>query len=117
MIEKRFTLDEWDIWDYADTMLVILQNGEFISNADVCELLNNLIEENEQLKSDNNRLVNETAKVVAEHQKKVLDLIDEKIDKLEKRYKFGQEVYKGCPMHNILFGINSLKELKKELQE
>ena len=52
---KRFTLDEWDIWDYADTMLVILQNGEFISNADVCELLNNLIEENEQLKQRNNR--------------------------------------------------------------
>lgn len=52
MTEKRFTLDEWDIWDYADTMLVILQNGEFVSNADVCELLNNLIEENEQLKSE-----------------------------------------------------------------
>lgn len=46
---------------------------------------------------------------------KVFDLIDEKIDELEKRYKFGQEVYKGCPMHNILFGINVLKELKKRL--
>lgn len=76
-----------------------------------------LKEENEELKSDNNRLVNETAKIVAEHQRKVLDLIDEKIDELEGRYKFGQEVYKGCPMHNIRFGINVLKELKRELQE
>ena len=76
-----------------------------------------LEKENEQLKADNNRLVNETAKIVAEHQGRVLDLIDEKIDELEKRYKFGQEVYKGCPMHNIRFGINTLKELKKELQE
>ena len=76
-----------------------------------------LEKENEQLKADNNRLVNETAKIIAEHQGRVLDLIDEKIDELEKRYKFGQEVYKGCPMHNIRFGINTLKELKKELSE
>lgn len=45
----------------------------------------------------------------------VNNLIDEKIDELEERYKFGQEVYRGCPMHNIRFGINVLKELKKEL--
>ena len=73
--------------------------------------------ENEELKSNNNRLVNETAKIVAEHQRKVLDLIDDKIDELEEQYKFGQEVYRGCPMHNIGFGINVLKELKKELVE
>ena len=48
---------------------------------------------------------------------KVFALIDKKIDELEKRYKFGQEIYHGCPMHNIVFGINTLKELKKELQE
>ena len=84
---------------------------------DLCVMLNELNDKNEQLKSENNRLVNETAKIVAEHQRKVLDLIDEKIDELEERYKFGQEVYQGCPMHNIRFGINTLKELKKELEE
>jgi hypothetical protein len=83
----------------------------------VCNELKGLQKENEQLKADNNRLVNETAKVVAEHQRKVLDLIDDKIDELEEQYKFGQEVYRGCPMHNIGFGINVLKELKRELSE
>lgn len=75
------------------------------------------LKENKELKSDNNRLVNETAKIVAEHQGRVLDLIDENIEELEGQYKFGQEVYRGCPMHNIGFGINTLKELKKELIE
>lgn len=44
-------------------------------------------------------------------------LIDEKIDELEEKYRFGQEVYRGCPMHNIRFGINVLKELKRELPD
>jgi len=48
---------------------------------------------------------------------KVFNAIDEKIDELEKRYKFGQEVAKCCPMHNIRHSINTLKELKKELKE
>ena len=58
---KRFTVDEWDIWDYADSMLVILQDGEFMSNADVCELLNKLVDENEQLKIQNRNLISISA--------------------------------------------------------
>lgn len=50
MTEKRFTVEEWDIWDYADSMLVIFKDGEFINNKDVVDLLNELHEENEQLK-------------------------------------------------------------------
>lgn len=45
----------------------------------------------------------------------VLKLIEDKIQELEDQYKFGQEVYRGCPMHNIQFGINTLKELQKEI--
>ena len=40
MTEKRYTTEEWDIWDYADSILVIFQDGEFISNKDVVDLLN-----------------------------------------------------------------------------
>lgn len=67
-----------------------------------------LLNENEQLKSDNNRLVNETAKVVAEHQKRVLDLIDDKIKELKN-------------INNIPLipreSIEVLEQLKKELQK
>ena len=131
MTEKRFLVicdgfgedsdvlirEDIDEWRYDLTP--IYEKGAY-NKAEIDKIinrLNELYEENEQLKSDNNRLVNETAKIVAEHQRKVLDLIDEKIDELEERYKFGQEVYQGCPMHNIRFGINTLKELKKELEE
>lgn len=136
MTKKRFTLKNWN--DYAEGDYIYYDNGEEMGSLDVLDALNSLSEENEyykskcgsleegylklqrenkQLKSDNNRLVNETAKVVAKYQRRALDLIDDKIDELEKRYKFGQEVYKGCLMHNIRFGINVLKELKRELTE
>lgn len=47
----------------------------------------------------------------------VFECIDRKITELEKLYEFGQNEYSACPMNNILFGINTLKELKKELGE
>lgn len=50
IMTERFTVKEWDIWDYADSILVIFQDGEFISNKDVVDLLNSLSKENEQLK-------------------------------------------------------------------
>lgn len=40
IMTERFTIKEWDIWDYADSILVIFQDGEFISNKDVVDLLN-----------------------------------------------------------------------------
>ena len=46
--------------------------------------LNQLYDENEQLKSDNNRLVKQTAETIEKHQQRVLDLIDEKIIECEK---------------------------------
>ena len=74
----------------------------------VCNLLNELSEENYQLKLDNNRLVNETAKSVAEHQKKVLDLIDEKLNSFDEIYTNGDLA--------LSTGKILLLELKKELQ-
>ena len=46
----------------------------------------------------------------------VFECIDKKIEELEKLYEFGQNEYSACPMNNILYGINTLKELKKELE-
>jgi len=47
----------------------------------------------------------------------VFDIIDKKIEEIQKKYDFGQNVYKGCPMHNLLHSINTLKELKAEIKE
>lgn len=43
---NHFSVQEWDIWDYADTMLVIFKDDEFISNVDVVNLLNKLYKRN-----------------------------------------------------------------------
>lgn len=74
-------------------------------------------EENEQLKSDNNRLVKQTAETIEKHQQRVLDLIDEKIIECEKavediRYN-GKDSY--VVKHDVASKL--LKELKKELSE
>ena len=70
--------------------------------------LNKLFNEKEQLKADNNRLVNETAKIIGENQKRVLDLIDKKIKELKN-------------INNVSIipreSIEVLEQLKKELQE
>lgn len=75
-------------------------------------------EENEQLKSDNNRLVNETARIVAEHQGRVLELIDEKIDKCEP-IDYARNIEGDVPVFNCETAteIRVLNELKKELRE
>lgn len=125
MTEKRFKidLDEEAITDNGEFCLSLYcfqDKGE----KDVCDLLNELAEENEQLLKANKELKakvdDKEIAVEVETEKlmqKVFNAIDEKIDELEKKYKFGQEVAKCCPMHNILHSINTLKELKKELQE
>ena len=45
----------------------------------------------------------------------VKSIIDKNINELQGQYEFGQKVYKGCPMHNIMHSINTLKKIKKEL--
>lgn len=80
--------------------------------------------ENEELKQKNTMLkidlkhITDRKNYLESEWDKCYELIDKKIDKLEKKYEFGQNVVKtNCPMHNIRFGINTLKDLKKELQE
>lgn len=46
----------------------------------------------------------------------VFDAIDKKMAEIQKQYDFGQNTYKGCPMHNLQYAINTLKELKSELE-
>lgn len=80
--------------------------------------------ENEELKQKNTMLkidlkhITDRKNYLESEWDKCYELIDKKIDKLEKKYEFGQNVVKtNCPMHNIQFGINVLKELRKELEE
>lgn len=84
----------------------------------VCNELKGLQKENEQLKADNNRLVNETAKVVAEHQNKVLNLIDKRIDKCEP-IDYARNIKGDVPVFDCETAteIRVLNELKMELQE
>lgn len=103
LTKKRFILDDDGI------VTDMLDLSMYIDNEDCCEKLNELSEENKQLKEDNNRLVNETAKVVAEHQKKILDLIDEKIKETQK--------LNGVDTSGYYNRMNLLLELKEELQE
>jgi hypothetical protein len=94
----------------------------------VCNELKGLQKENEQLKADNNRLVNKTAKIVAEHQNKVLNLINAKIQHYQKQPLLTVRipidcVHKKSCLHNQEVNVcnkakeNAYRELKKELQE
>ena len=89
MTEKRFEAGNLKIQDTAPKGRVYLLDRQGGVNA-LCSLINGLNDKsnrlekkNEQLKADNNRLVTVTANVVAKHQKKVLDLIDNKIEELK----------------------------------
>lgn len=64
-----------------------------------------LKEKYQKVKKDNDRLVSETAKVIAEHQAHVIKLIDKKIEEAEKRECDCSK----CVASQILF------ELKEEL--
>lgn len=81
------------------------------------EWLNKLAEENEELKSDNNRLVNETAKIIGEHQRKVLNLIDRKIKDYNQQLD-DEDIDDNLAYYmNVKGHIEAFKELKKELSE
>lgn len=64
-----------------------------------------LKEKYQKTKKDNDRLVSETAKVIAEHQAHVIELIDKKIEEAEKRECDCSK----CVASQVLF------ELKEEL--
>ena len=125
MIENRFTL-EMQYWKNLPNGREIVDNltGEKgISIDELCRIASELYCNCEELKSVNEVYENSLNKLEEENKdfqqfkQLVFDLIDRKINEMEKEYKFGQEVYKGCPMHNIRYGINTLKELRKELSE
>ena len=125
MIENRFTL-EMQYWKNLPNGREIVDNltGEKgISIDELCRIASELYCNCEELKSVNEVYENSLNKLEEENKELqqfkqlVFDLIDRKINEMEKEYKFGQEVYKGCPMHNIRYGINTLKELRKELSE
>jgi len=73
---------------------------------DIVEILNNtdeIVIENFNLEKENK-----------EFKDRVFNIIDKNIDKLQRKYDFGQKNGM-CPMHNIIHSINTLKNLKKEL--
>ena len=110
MTEKRYKLEQWT----SSSLYYSFPNGNLHYSIEkvvkrVETDLNHLSEENEQLKADNNRLVNETAKIIAEHQKNVLDLIDKSLEKDKSDYEMTYEDY-------LNGRIEALEELKKELQ-
>ena len=107
MIEKIWKLTEKGIKDY---------NGKVGSLEEVVEVLNtyhfivnDYLRENNKLKQENEKLTVQKLEI-----KK---WVNDKISYLEKKYEFGQTEYKGCPMHNIQFGINILKELQEYWEE
>ena len=85
---------------------------------DALDKLNEVADENKKLKSDNNRLVNETARIVAEHQGRVLELIDEKIDKCEP-IDYARNIEGDVPVFDCETAteIRVLNELKMELED
>lgn len=112
MMAKRFRVEESEnqdtIFDYDGIDDYYHLGNDTRDVMALCKLLNELHEENLELKKDNSRLVNETANIIAEHQKQVLDLIDEKMDDAREHYLInGNRYYKGL--------FEELHELKKEL--
>ena len=103
LTKKIYVIDEWE-------RIIGLCNNLWEQTQRFEKVNQRLNTENEQLKADNNRLVNETARIVAEHQRRVFDLIDEKL-KEDKRY------YKMTYEDELKGRIEVLEELKKELME
>lgn len=105
MTEKRFTYLDASKNHYIGSFFC---NGAPLTNKEVVDLLN----ENEQLKADNNRLVNETAKIVAKHQKKVLELIDKKIAEYTEYYETqieDQSYHEANAMKECVIALQELK--------
>lgn len=106
MTEKRYFKREWEEEYYIFDSEIISEKefdekveyedyqafADSIQGDEVVDRLNALHEENIKVKS----------------------LIDDKINILQRKYEFGQK--EGfCPMHNIMYSINTLKKIKKEM--
>ena len=109
MTAKRFTLayEKGNWWAVRDGDIALWKE-------EVVGLLNELNEKKEELIDALNQRTKQ-CDALHEENIKVSSLIDEKINYLQKKYDFGQNVYHGCPMHNIMHSINVLKEIKKEM--
>ena len=121
MTEKRFSIKSGSTIGLSS---IYTDNGKVMTQLEVLDVLikqyetiQTLTKENEQLKSENNRLVNETAKVVAEHQRKVLNLIDRKIKDYNQQLD-DEDIDDNLAYYmNVKGHIEALQDLKKELLE
>ena len=143
---ERFILafEDFDWWAIQDTFGEYSDKEDYIewlSGQQAVDVMNELYNEKKNLKSilndflsilnrlqsdPNNEhllgvardmLQNMGVNLIDEGRPSVFNLIDDNIKELEDRYEFGQsKYYSACPMHNIQFGINTLKQLKEELK-
>ena len=70
MTGKRFEICDVDLYEYGMPLNEILDNGVPLSQNQVCRLLNELYEENEQLKTLNIPL-DEVEEIVVDYKKRV----------------------------------------------
>lgn len=131
MTEKRFT--------FADgfKIVAIRENGEIMNSVQVCDKLNELYEENEQLKEDCDNLINDNTELVVElnqdskklkevveenkelkiFKDKVFEVIDNHIleeSDLRKEFIENGSHYSANISRNI---IDTLKLIKKEIEK
>ena len=125
MTEKRFI----PIFDGTDKRVVgAKDNGKIISFMDMFDLLNDLSDENEQLRKENdmlscelsvsaNKEISRNCRIaeLEEEKEKVFTWIDKEIARNEEAIKWGKET--GADSGSIGFYNHMLKRLKKELKE
>lgn len=129
MTAKRFTIIygddenpfEWDILDNEKDALVCQCNGK-----PICDLLNELHEENTMLKERRHEDINELSVIamrfkalekeneeLKKFKSKFYDMIDKRIGVLE--HDYNQAVKNGMPSSSVYSEIELLEELKEEM--
>ena len=85
-------------FDYVvkDGQYKMRDNGKILTHDEILDLLNEFDDEKTEFRD------------------MVFKTIDDNIKGLEKRYEFGQTKAGACPMHNIQYSINVLKDLKRD---
>ena len=108
MTEKRFTymidrvFDLWGVYDNKEKVICLVRNTDA---KDLCDLLNELQEKNEQLKSTINTLTHDNTKM-----KKVLNTTKNENEQIKQVIK---EAYNNERTH---IGKNTLKQLMEAIQ-